>query len=198
MDFNAAAQWLDEVEGCSMPALQIRPEEIGRYDYARHRNLRARLLSVPSPRIRLAAQVYDAPIGPEKPVILTDREIAAIEAAKAARFEGALSANRWCVLVDTVCRIHGFNRVELFSDRRKHAYCIARHELWWVAAKYIPWSLPRFGRASGGRDHTTILHGIRSYEAKIQAGKVQSELLAAVKYAQLFSEDESAAALVEG
>ena len=181
-----------------MPALQIRPEEVGRYDYARHRNLRARFLSVPCARIRLAAQVYDAPIGPEKPVILTEKEIAAIEAAKAARFEGTLSANRWRVLVDTACAIHGFNRVELFSDRRKHALCKARHELWWVAAKYIPWSLPRFGRASGGRDHTTVLHGIRSYEAKIQTGPVQSELLAAVKDTQLFSEDEAATALVEG
>jgi hypothetical protein len=197
MDLHSAAQWLDEVEGCSMPALQIRPEEIGQYDYARHRNLRARFLSVPCARIRLATQVYDAPVGPKKPVILTEKQRAAIKAAKAARFEKTISADRWRVLIETICSIKGINANELFSDRRRHAFCKARHELWWVASKYIPWSLPRIGRASGGRDHTTILHGIRTYGAKIQAGEIQSELLAAVKDAPLFR-DDSAAALVEG
>jgi hypothetical protein len=177
-----------------MPALQISREEIGSFDLAKYRAIRKRLFVVPLARVRLAAKIYDAPIGP---IYLSPNQVAAIEAMKLMTYSSTINSNRWKVLVDLTCRLHHINAVELFSNRRKHKFCLARHELWFVASKYLPWSLPQFGRASGDRDHTTILHGIRSYGAKLESGLVQSELMKAVSKMPLFQDEGDLAACAE-
>jgi chromosomal replication initiator protein len=153
---------------------------------AHYKAVKARICPALPPRVRMAAVCYDAPIGPPH---LTPKQIIALEAMRTMTYAVTKNANRWRVLVEISGKLHGFNETELFSNRRAHNLCIARHELWWVAQKYLPWSLPQFGRLSGGRDHTTILHGVHSYDAKIKSGAVKSELLGMVKDAPLFSDE---------
>lgn len=64
-----------------------------------------------------------------------------------------------------VCAHTKFHRREIFAPRRTHDICYARQLLWALARKYC-WhmSLPQIGRASGGKDHTTILHGCKKGE----------------------------------
>jgi hypothetical protein len=65
-------------------------------------------------------------------------------------------------VVALVCRDLGYERRELFADRRYHKLCFDRQMLWALAHKHcLHMSLPQIGRASGGRDHTTVLHGRR-------------------------------------
>lgn len=61
---------------------------------------------------------------------------------------------------------------ELWRQGRDGSRVFARHATWWLAKRWTSLSLPSMGRLSvppcergAGRDHTTVLHGIRRLEA---------------------------------
>ena len=58
---------------------------------------------------------------------------------------------------------YGLSLPELSSARRDKAGVNARHEYMWRAKKETSKSLGQIGKACGGRDHTTVLHGLRVY-----------------------------------
>lgn len=50
---------------------------------------------------------------------------------------------------------------ELRADRRSRSVAYPRFAAMWAARELTEYSLPQIGRALGGRDHTTIIHGLR-------------------------------------
>jgi hypothetical protein len=65
-------------------------------------------------------------------------------------------------VVSLVCLRTGYHRREIFAPRRKQDLCFSRQLAWALARKFCNhMSLPQIGRASGGKDHTTILHGCK-------------------------------------
>jgi hypothetical protein len=67
---------------------------------------------------------------------------------------------------------------ELLSHRRPQPLCRRRQVAMYVARKMTGHSLPFIGRRMGGRDHTTILHGVRVVKGLLEAG--DGETIAAV------------------
>ena len=60
-----------------------------------------------------------------------------------------------------VCEDCQVSRAEIWSDRRPKRLYQARHLVWALAYDLTALTLQKIDRMSGGRDHTTILHGIR-------------------------------------
>jgi chromosomal replication initiator protein len=58
----------------------------------------------------------------------------------------------------------------MLSKRRTQPLCRRRQIAMHVAREMTGRSLPIIGREMGGRDHTTILHGVRTVEDLLDAG----------------------------
>lgn len=56
---------------------------------------------------------------------------------------------------------------------RRQCFSIPRHEAFWLAYRQVGihtvhrYSLPQIGAFFGGRDHTTVIHGIRAHEKRM-------------------------------
>lgn len=64
-------------------------------------------------------------------------------------------------IVETVCIYYSIKSVDLLSARRTHHIVRARQVVMYLAKQLTLRTLPDIGRRLGGRDHTTILHGVR-------------------------------------
>lgn len=58
----------------------------------------------------------------------------------------------------------GVGKSEFFSDRRHQYLARARFAAMWMARAKTRRSFPEIGRAMGGRDHTTVISGVRRAE----------------------------------
>lgn len=77
----------------------------------------------------------------------------------------------WIPILKACCEYFHFTKNDMLSPRRHAPLCHARQ-----VAMYLIWartemSYPDIGKKLGGRDHTTILHGVR----KIRESLVESE-----------------------
>lgn len=70
-------------------------------------------------------------------------------------------------IAEDVCRKRGISINDFMSARRTKNVAMARQEAYWRAREETRASLPQIGRAYGGRDHTTILWGIRRHQARL-------------------------------
>jgi Bacterial dnaA protein helix-turn-helix len=68
----------------------------------------------------------------------------------------------------------GIAAEDLLSDRRTQPLCRRRQIAMYVAHRTTGRSLVFIGHKLGGRDHTTILHGVRAVRALIEAGEVET------------------------
>lgn len=69
-------------------------------------------------------------------------------------------ANR---IIQEVCDSHGVTKGEMLGRQRSKPIATARQEACWRLSKETTLSLAQIGRKLGGRDHTTVMHGIRRH-----------------------------------
>jgi len=65
-----------------------------------------------------------------------------------------------------ICKATGYALADVKSDRRKQDVVLIRQAIMYWIARLSGKSLPEIGGYLGGRDHTTVLHGIRNYPLK--------------------------------
>lgn len=74
---------------------------------------------------------------------------------------------------------------ELCSKDRHKCIAEARLVAYWLLRSATRFSFPEIGRALGGRDHTTVMHGVRSCERRREVDSefrsITGEMLAAVE-----------------
>jgi chromosomal replication initiator protein len=79
----------------------------------------------------------------------------------------------------TVCRFYKVPRVDILSERRTAAIVRPRQVAMYLARTMTMRSLPEIGRRFGGRDHTTVLSGVRKIEGLLIGDiKLQDEIRA--------------------
>lgn len=83
---------------------------------------------------------------------------------------GAVRKNRshpMVRLLSRVARATGVTVTDIRSERRPVDVVKARQIVFYVARTMTTYSLPEIGRRCGGRDHTTVLHGVRRVQAVV-------------------------------
>ena len=63
-----------------------------------------------------------------------------------------------------VCEHYALKQIDLISPKRTRAVARPRQVAMWLAKSLTTRSYPDIGRRFGGRDHTTVLHGVRTIE----------------------------------
>lgn len=94
----------------------------------------------------------------------------------------AITVNR-ILLVAT--EFFGVTRIELCSPRKSVPLPDYRACVYWCAREMTHRSLPLIGKDIGGRDHTTILYGVRKVEEAIRSGAPLAEMATSLKRAVL-------------
>ncbi len=69
----------------------------------------------------------------------------------------------------TVADHFSLKQADLLSERRTRAVARPRQIAMWLCKQHTTRSYPDIGRRFGGRDHTTVLHGVRKVEELIAA-----------------------------
>lgn len=78
------------------------------------------------------------------------------------------STPHWKRIRMEVCQKHGIALVDLIGERRDRLSAKARHEAFYRMRHETTMSLPSIGRRMGGRDHTTVMNGIKRHEMRMK------------------------------
>lgn len=150
---------------------------------AHYAAVRARLCAAPPKPVVIAPARPAATIVVRKPNSLDlsegQRIVAKIQwcaaADKLTQMERRRSGTRKILVQDVVRWVSedtGVSLNAMFSPRRNHRLVRVRQLAMWLSSELTEASLPEMGRRIGGRDHTTILHGIRKMQSLIDAGEL--------------------------
>jgi len=66
-----------------------------------------------------------------------------------------------------VARHYNISKQDMLSNRRTRIVVRPRQVAMYLAKMLTPRSLPEIGRSFGGRDHTTVLHAVRTVESRL-------------------------------
>lgn len=64
-------------------------------------------------------------------------------------------------------KITGVSWIDIISSRRPREYVYVRQVCYYLMKKYTTRSLPEIGRSFGGKDHSTVLHGVLCVKASL-------------------------------
>ncbi len=76
--------------------------------------------------------------------------------------EAIRNQTRFQAIVEIVCQEFEMSSNLLLGGNRQRKFVRARWALWYIAREFTRYSLPHLGRLTGGRDHTSVLHGVTS------------------------------------
>ena len=140
--------------------------------------------STPVVRLRPPAFLYEDDFGPKKPRYIPEPDAPAVTEFGAVKRDWLLLSSpfRVTLIMDAVCHVAGVRKIDLFSQRRTLDVMLPRQVAMYLARHLTGRSLPDIGARMGGRDHTTILHGVEKVGALLAAGDPRTvELVSAVK-----------------
>lgn len=74
--------------------------------------------------------------------------------------------NRMRLIAQQVAEAHGLTVDDLVGPKLPKRYVHPRHEAMWRIRHLGVFSLTQVGRFFGGRDHTTVRHGVQAHERR--------------------------------
>lgn len=115
---------------------------------------------------KVAEAVMPAPVEPPPVIFVVQQQ----ELDDADDRSPIIPLPRWKSIVREVSEKHGVPIIDILSDRRNVPFVRARHECFFRLSKETTLSLPQIGKRLGGKDHTTVLAGIRRHQERMRAG----------------------------
>lgn len=82
---------------------------------------------------------------------------------------------RWMPVIADVCRRHRVSPKELFQGFKDESIVPCRHEVWWTLRNTFGSSYPQIGQRMGGYHHTSILHGVRKHQERLDAARSSAQ-----------------------
>ena len=80
-------------------------------------------------------------------------------------------------IIESVTSLYDVKLIDLLSKRRHKSIAMPRQVCMYLARKHTRFSLEEIGGYFGGRDHTTVMHAVRTIEEKASADqKLQAEV----------------------
>lgn len=93
------------------------------------------------------------------------------------RAQPAVSVPVQCrMIIQSVATHYGMTVEDLIGPTQSRPFAYARHEAMFRVRQERKLSLPAIGRIFGGRDHSTVLSGVRAHEARTAWGAVLTAL----------------------
>ncbi len=84
-------------------------------------------------------------------------------------------------VIRAIATRNGVTPDQITGHQRAKPLCIARFEACWLIDRMFGYSLPKIGRLLGGRDHTTVLHGLKRINRMIEAEPDRGAALEAIE-----------------
>ncbi|MCH2160516.1 MAG: chromosomal replication initiator protein DnaA [Phycisphaerales bacterium] len=89
--------------------------------------------------------------------------------------DGDMSAPSIQAIIDQVTRYYDVKLTDLMSKRRHKSITVPRQVCMWLARRHTRFSLEEIGGYFGGRDHTTVMHAIRTVDRRRQEDSTFSD-----------------------
>lgn len=86
------------------------------------------------------------------------------------------------IIIDYVCEQYKIKKESLFLDRRFREIVVPRQIVFYLLKKYTFITLNEIGRMFRGKDHTTIMYGIRKVEDYKSCDEKFRAILSAIEY----------------
>lgn len=67
-------------------------------------------------------------------------------------------------IIKAVCQFYHVSALDIRCERRTSDVVRPRHVAMYLGKQLTPLSFPTIGRLLGGRDHSTVVHGVRNIE----------------------------------
>lgn len=92
-----------------------------------------------------------------------------------------INASRIQIIARVVAEMFDLTVLDLRSARRSSAIVRARQVVMYVARHETGYSTPRIGSFLGGRDHSTVLHGITKIEQLLKTDADLADMIARIR-----------------
>jgi hypothetical protein len=86
-------------------------------------------------------------------------------------------------IIKETASAHQMGVADMLSQSRRREYVLPRQIAMYLAKTMTDQSLPEIGRRMGGRDHTTILHGVRKIRALLDTDRMVAARVAGLRRA---------------
>ena len=112
---------------------------------------------------------YKLGVGKRFPRLRKHRIGAHFGDARVLSAEGPLAGVPLSEIIDAACRACNISKDHFMGPRRARIYSWPRQIVMHIAREKCPHlSLPSIGRLMGGRDHTTVIHGIKACQIRME------------------------------
>lgn len=82
--------------------------------------------------------------------------------------------SNWQPIIDELVRKYGVCLKDLRNGWKSARYVRCRYEIWWSLNKLRGISLSEIGRRLGGFHHTSVMHGVRMFDAMLAGEQTHS------------------------